>query len=75
MDRILRDMKAKHYADWADQPIPALGGKTPRAAVRTKEGRLKVDTLLKECENFEAGMPAGQRFDFGGIRRDLGLEN
>lgn len=73
MDQILRDMKAKHYADWADHPLPALGGKTPREAVRTKSGRQQVDLLLRQNENLESRQPKGQRFDFGGIRRDLGL--
>jgi hypothetical protein len=74
MDRILLEMKAKHYADWTDHPIPALAGKTPRAAVRTKAGRQMVDLLLKENENLEARAPAGQGFDFSRIRRELGLE-
>ncbi len=74
MDRILLEMKAKHYADWADHPIPALAGMTPRAAVRTKAGRQMVDLLLKENENLEARLSAGQRFDFSRIRRELGLE-
>jgi hypothetical protein len=73
-DQLLLAVKAKHYADWVDQPIPALGDETPRAAVRTKSGRQQVDLLLKECENHEARLPAGQRFDFGDIRRELGLE-
>lgn len=73
MDRILLEMKEKHYADWADHPIPALAGKTPRAAVRTKAGRQMVDLLLKENENLEARAPAGQRFNFSRIRRELGL--
>jgi hypothetical protein len=74
MDRILLEMKAKHYADWIDHPIPALGGKTPRATARTKAGRQMVDLLLKENENLEARAPAGQRFDFSRIRRELGLK-
>ncbi len=73
-DQLLLAVKAKHYADWIDQPIPALGNETPRAAVRTKAGRQQVDLLLKEGENREARLPAGQRFDFGSIRRELGLE-
>ncbi len=72
-DQLLLAVKAKHYADWIDQPIPALGNKTPRAAVRTKAGRQEVDLLLKECENCEARVPAGRRFDFSSIRRELGL--
>jgi len=60
-------------ADWIDQRIPALGSKTPRAAARSKAGRLEVDLLLKECENLEVRLSAGQRFDFGRIRQELGL--
>ncbi len=73
IDHAILEMKTKHYADWADHPLPSLGGKTPREATETKEGRRMVDTLLKDCENHEARQPAGQRYDFGRIRRDLGL--
>jgi hypothetical protein len=74
IDQIILEAKAKHYADWADHPLPALGDITPRAAVRTRSGREAVELLLKDSENLEARMPAGQRFDFGRIRRELGLE-
>ncbi len=74
MDRITLEMKTEHYADWVDCALPALGGETPREAVRTKSGREEVDLLLKEIENSEARLPAGQRFDFGAIRRELGLK-
>ena len=67
------DFKRRHYADWSDQPLPALGGKTPRAAVRTKAGREQVDLLLKELEMMEARGPEGQRFDFSVLRGELGL--
>jgi len=73
-DGMIREFKAQHYAYWADQPLPALGGKSPREAIRTKDGRGQVDLLLKECENLEARQPAGQRFDFSALRRELGLE-
>jgi len=70
---IVLDFKRRHYADWSDQPLPALGGKTPRAAVRTQAGREQVDLLLKECEMMEARGTEGQRFDFSVLRRELGL--
>jgi hypothetical protein len=74
VNRLLLDVKAKHYADWADHPLPALDDKTPREAVRTKAGREQVDLLLKDCENHEARLPEGQRFDFSSLRQELGLE-
>jgi hypothetical protein len=70
---LILDFKRQHYADWPDQPLPALGGNTPLAAVRTKSGREKVDLLLKEFEAGEARLPEGQRFDFSHLRRELGL--
>lgn len=38
---------------WVDESIPALDGKTPREAVKTPEGRAKVEDLLKDFENME----------------------
>ena len=73
LNAIALDFKRRHYADWSDRPLPALGGQTPRAAVRTQAGRAQVDLLLKEIEMMEARGPKGQAFDFSVIRRDLGL--
>jgi hypothetical protein len=70
---LILDFKRQHYGDWPDQPLPAFGGKTPRTAARTKDGRRQVDLLLKEMESHEAGLPEGQRFDFSDLRRELGL--
>jgi hypothetical protein len=36
---MVRAFKARHYATWADEPMPALSGKTPRDAVKTQAGR------------------------------------
>jgi hypothetical protein len=38
---------------WVDEKIPALDGKTPREALRTPEGKKKVEELLKDFENIE----------------------
>ncbi len=73
VDAMLRQVKERHYADWVDQPLPALNGKTPRQAVGTKAGREQVDLLLKDCENHEARTPPAQRFDFAILRRQLEL--
>ncbi len=54
--------------------MPALDGKTPRAAVRTKAGRERVSLVIKSCENNEELLPEGQRFDFTQLRMELGLE-
>jgi hypothetical protein len=66
-------MKAKHYADWVDVPLPALRGKTPREAVGTKAGKEQVDLLLRDCEYHESRLSEAERFDFSSIRHELGL--
>jgi len=71
---IVREYKDRHYAGWIDEPLPALEGKTPREAVRTKEGRREVDLLLRDMENREHRLPEAERYDFTRIRRQLGLE-
>ncbi len=70
----LLEFKRRHYADWPDHALPALGGQSPREAVRTAVGRSAVDVLLKEMENHEQRMSEGVPFDFSGIRRELRLE-
>jgi len=70
---MLREMKERHYADWADRPLPALGGKTAHEAVRSARGREQVDALLKDIEHREATLPAAERFDVSALRRALGL--
>ena len=70
---LLRQVKEAHYHDWIDQPIPALGGKTPRAAARSKKSREALDLLLRDMENHENRLPERARFDVGWIRKELGL--
>ncbi len=71
---ILR-MKAAHYAKWPDDPLPALGGKTARQAVKTESGRQAVRELIRDMEAGEArGAKQGQpAFDFTWLRETLGL--
>ncbi len=71
-ERVVAEFKARHYADWADRPLPALNGRTPRECVRTAAGRRMVELLLKDMEHREQRVQ-GQPFDFSTIRRDLGL--
>ena len=71
---IILQMKAQHYATWPDDPLPALGGKTARQAVKTKSGRKAVLDLIRDMEHDEAreakaGQPA---FDFTAAAQDPG---
>lgn len=72
---MIRQFKAQHYSDWLDQPLPALGGKAPRDAVRTKAGKAAVNALLKDMEHHEGRLPREQQFDFSPLRRELDLKD
>ncbi|MCL5966007.1 MAG: hypothetical protein M1550_02125 [Deltaproteobacteria bacterium] len=75
--QVEREFLRRHYERWPDEPVPALGGKTPKAAVRTKKGRQAVIELLKDFEIHEArkaSREGGEPFDFGFLWKRLGLE-
>jgi SEC-C motif/Protein of unknown function (DUF2384) len=64
----------KHYEAWADQPIPALNGKTPRQALRTPTGRESVEALLAQFERDESRLdPNRDPSILAGLRARLGL--
>ena len=66
-----------HYRDTLDQPIPALGGETPRQAIRNTAGRKKVIDWLKTIENRSARQtdsPVAD-YDFSWMWDELGLSD
>lgn len=63
-----------YYARWLDDKIPALGGKSPRKAVRTKRGRAQVAELLKDIENGLQRQVGGDAVDVSALRNELGLD-
>jgi len=40
-----------YYNDWVKTKIPAIGNITPLEAIRTKEGRKRVEALIDDYEN------------------------
>lgn len=50
----------RHYANWADETIPALGGRTPRQAITAPAGLERVKGLLREYEEGERQQSAAQ---------------
>jgi len=67
-----------HYRKTLDEPIPALGDLSPRAAAKTATGRRKVADWLKHIENqTKSGRPSDDpmaSYDFAWLWHDLGLE-
>lgn len=40
----------QHYSKWPEEKLPALNGKTPLQAVKTKDGKEMVEALLMDIE-------------------------
>jgi len=74
--RVVHQVLDRHYRRWPDEPIPALGGITPRQAAADPESRSQLIELLKELERSEErlsrqkGIPA---YDFGWLWTELGV--
>jgi hypothetical protein len=68
------EMLMRHYTDWLDTKVPLLGERTPRDAVRDRDGREAVEALIAQMERdgarqsppLDSAIPAM-------LRRELGL--
>lgn len=58
MEAALREHLESYEREWCDMSIPALGGRTPREAVRTAAGRTAVEDLLADMPDLPNGMSA-----------------
>ncbi len=78
-DEVSRAMPAsvmqKYMLAWPDTEIPALGGKSPREAMKTTTGREKVIEIIKNMENAEARKKKADKpfIDLRPVRRELGI--
>ena len=74
--QIVQEHMDQHYRETLNEPIPALGGKSPRQAVRSKAGRAKVVDWLKTLENNSAKHRNDtiEEYDFGWMWEELGLQ-
>jgi hypothetical protein len=62
-------MICKHWESWVNQKIPALGGKTPKQAVKSKDGRETVEALLQDAERDRHQDPLTAEANRKGVRR------
>ena len=71
----LDDIMERHQRAWLDEPIPALSGKTPREAARSRESRPQVVALLKDIEarQHRTGRAKGSTFDTAWLWKELDL--
>ncbi len=73
--KVLGEFYEQHYRKWLDEPLPALGNRTPRHAARLKTVRPKLVALLKEFEGHsERQRRSGEiAYDFTWMWGELGL--
>ncbi len=66
---------AHHYREWVDQPVPALGGETPRAAAGRPELRTRLVELVRGIEGLyqEALRRNEPAYDPSWMWEELGL--
>lgn len=75
-EALVLDHYAKHYRSWLDEPVPALDGKTPRAAATQPSMRARLVELIQELESMyqqclRKGAPA---YDASWMWSELGLQ-
>lgn len=66
----------RHYRKTLDEPVPMLGNKSPRQAVRSAKGRISVANWLKGFEQNTARLPESDpmhSYDFGWMWAQLGI--
>lgn len=73
--RLLKGFLESVYLEWADQPSPALGGRTPRHTAAEPDGRATVGALIERMERDD---PARRRtgrpgYDYNMLRAHVGL--
>jgi hypothetical protein len=74
---VLAEIEEKILRQWIDDSIPALGGLTPRQAVKTPEGRKRVLELIDEAERMQQMIkktPGTFTPDYRKVKKMLGLE-
>jgi hypothetical protein len=64
-------MMDRHYMQWLDEPLPVLGGRTPRQACATPAGRQQVALLVRTIPDPMGPKPV--RVPREAMLRDLGL--
>lgn len=74
---VIAEIEEQMLRQWIDDSIPALGGLTPREAVKTPEGRRRVLELIDEAGRMQKMIkktPGSFAPDYRKVKKMLGLE-
>ncbi len=74
-EELILTQTALHYHRWLDEPVPALGGDTPREAAASHERASDVERLIRELEGmYERSLREGSpAYDPSWMRHELGI--
>jgi hypothetical protein len=74
--KLIEGVIRKTYANWCDEPIPALSNKTPREAIQTSAGLERVKGLLRSyqaSENEQANQQGRSAVSYEFLWIELGI--
>jgi hypothetical protein len=74
--KLIEGVIRKTYANWCDEPIPALSNKTPREAIQTSAGLERVKGLLRSyqaSENEQANQQGRSEVSYEFLWIELGI--
>lgn len=70
---LLAEELRRHYREWPDMKLPLLGNKTPRQAVKNRDGRELVEGILLQMERDAENLPGFDPAIVQELRLALGL--
>jgi hypothetical protein len=73
MQQIAAEHTARHWDEWLDTRVPALGNKTPRQSAKSALGRERLEALLSEYSWRDSRVPNQFCANVPELRRKLGL--
>ena len=73
VQEFLRQQGKRHWENWLDTRLPALGNRTPRQAACTPDGRERLEALFAEFAWHVERAPNGMSPDLPALRATLGL--
>ncbi|HSL22694.1 MAG TPA: hypothetical protein VK886_14265 [Vicinamibacterales bacterium] len=73
VQEFLREQGERHWENWLDTRLPALGNRTPRQAAGTPEGRERLEALFAEFAWMSERAENPISPDLTALRAKLGL--
>lgn len=73
LEAIEAELARKHWDEWLDTKVPALGNRTPRQAAKTASGRERLEALLADYSQKSVSSRNAFEPDIVTLKQKLGL--